>query len=73
MVTRLRLATSEFTQPLSDALKNVHGTRPRYANRTYGMPVWRFTFTPCVKTNVNTSVVDSGISTAQAIPSTACL
>ena len=61
-VTRLRFDTSEFTQPLRLALKNVHGTRPQNAYKAYGM----FTFseaetsTARVKTNVKTSMSASG-------------
>ncbi len=54
--------------------KNVHGSSPMYENSAYGAPwVWVLTLATCVKISVNAIIIASGVITAHAIPSEACL
>ena len=54
------------------ALKNVHGIKPRYAKSGYGTPPVS-TVANFVKTIEKTSMSMSGVTSAHAAPSTACL
>ncbi len=56
----------------TDVAKNVHGSRPRYENSAYGAP-FVLMFASLLKISVNRIIIATGVITAHAIPSTACL
>src|SRR5687768_12184967 len=71
-VMRCALPTRLFDAIVRPVAKNVHGTSAAYANREYGTPS-DGTRASRPKNSVNTSIVSSGCSTAQATPRTVCL